>query len=118
MARTAQDDEDDWRRELDAFEAAPAETEADRAGDLSSVNRRLSRPLRLAARVRIGDSGEDLWAWDLPTAAWKESEEGSLRETAERALSDCCGRQLRARIVGNAPMAFYKETYSKYFNTS
>ncbi len=52
MARTAQDDEDEWKKELSEFVPAPMLTEADEAGDLSSIYRRLDRPLRLAVKQR------------------------------------------------------------------
>ncbi len=54
-----------------------------------------------------------IYVWDLPTAVWHEGE-ASLRETASRAIRECCGEKMRVQIVGNAPIGFYKETYSRY----
>ena len=58
---------------------------------------------------RYGDS----FIWDLPTATWRQGKERSLRETAERAIRECCGEGLQVQVMGNAPLGYFKETYSK-----
>ncbi len=52
VARTALDDEDDWKRERKEFTPAPVRTEADEKGDLSSVDRELRRPIRLTVKQK------------------------------------------------------------------
>ena len=56
---------------------------------------------------KIGESFE----WHLPLAVRADGE--TLRQTAERALLEQCGKDFGAQILGNAPFGFYKETYSK-----
>ncbi len=108
--RTAQDDEDDWQKELEAFSPAPVVTEADEKSDRTSVKRALHRPLRLIVRQRYGDD----FLWDLPTTRVRDPEGGeeTLRQAAERALAECCGTDLSVAVLGNAPFGFYKETFS------
>jgi len=108
--RTAQDDEDDWRKDRQDFEEYMAANIPAPVEDKRSPRRALHRPLRLVVQQMYG--GEAIW--DLPTATWRQdSEDGGLRLTAERALADCCGGGLRVQMLGRAPFGFYQETFSK-----
>ena len=109
---TALDLEDSWRKSSEGFIAASIESEADKTGDLKSVKRALTRPLRLVARYHLGN---DIF-WDLPNIKHQAGE--SLRDTAERAVIENLGVGLDVTILGNAPWSFYKVKYPKHFQRS
>ena len=105
--RTAEDMMEEWKRDLKQFEPAPTRSKADEENDLRSMQRELSRPLRLVVELKWPTSeGDDTWKWDLPTTKWREGE--TMRETAERALRENCGDGLKVQVLGNAPFAMYK----------
>lgn len=105
--RTAVDDEDAWAKEFAAFTPISRQTEADEKNDVRSLRRALHRPLHLIVERKVGS---DLF-WDLPTVINKGGE--TMRETAERALASACGTGLSVNVLGNAPWAFYRTTYSR-----
>ncbi len=105
--RTAVDDEEIWAKDAESFKPASTTTEADKSKDLRSSDRELSRPLHLMVKRILG---KDQF-WDLPTVSHAEGE--SLRDTAERAISEHCGDNLKVRVLGNAPFTYYKVKFSK-----
>jgi len=105
--RTALDDEDAWKAEIEAF-TAPTSRSTSSDDDLRSVGRFLHRPLHLLIhRAYEGD----VLKWELPQALNSSGE--SMRDTAERALRDSVGKKLQIQFLGNAPWSFYKHYYSK-----
>ena len=58
---TALDLEDSWKKSAEGFIPASRESEADRTGDMKSLKRAMTLPLRLVARYQLG---RDTF-WDL-----------------------------------------------------
>lgn len=104
---TAQDIEDLWEQKLKQFKLAEIVTEADKKNDRTSLNRKLDDCLILLVKEKVGN--EDLWL--LPQVEWQLGE--TMRQTAERALSDVSGNGIKAVFLGNAPCGFYKYKYPK-----
>ncbi|GBP84401.1 39S ribosomal protein L46, mitochondrial [Eumeta japonica] len=104
---TAQDFEDAANEELTKFKFADIQTEADKKGDKTSIERVLQRHLVLVSEHILGSDKKTL----LPQDLWKQGE--TLRQTAERILLDQCGPQLKVNVLGNAPCGFHKYKYPK-----
>ncbi|KAL0831399.1 hypothetical protein ABMA28_002216 [Loxostege sticticalis] len=102
---TAQDFEDAANEELAQFKFADIVTEADKKGDKSSLERCLQRHLVLVTELQLGKDKKPL----LPQGKWVEGE--TLRQTAERIVSENCGPELKVQFVSNAPCGFYKYKY-------
>merc|ERR1712179_12365 len=49
--------------------------------------------------------------WELPNTVRLEGE--TMRQTAERAVMSLCGDQIQFKVLGNAPLSFYKYKYSQ-----
>ncbi|BES99273.1 ribosomal protein, L46 [Nesidiocoris tenuis] len=75
--------------------------------DRSSLKRAKDRRLLLIVKDQIDEKS----IWLLPHKKYEN--EPSLRETAEMALREKCGPNLRAKFLGNAPAGFYKYKYPK-----
>ncbi|XP_032515227.2 large ribosomal subunit protein mL46 [Danaus plexippus] len=102
---TAQDFEDASQEELSKFKFADIITEADKNGDKGTYERCLQRHLVLVTDVKLGNK-----VWKLmPQGLWKEGE--SLRQTAERVISEQCGPEFKVKFLSNAPCGFYKYKY-------
>jgi large subunit ribosomal protein L46 len=71
------------------------ETDADRAGDVRSLERKLAESLFLLVK----DSAEA--PWRLPAAAL--GDDGFLREACEGVLAAQCGPELYTYVLGNGP---------------
>ncbi len=99
---TAEDLIEQWKKDGAAFQPASRRTKADEEGDVRSLDRSLDAILRLVVKQKF----HNLWLWDLPAASWSEGE--TLRETAEKAVRECCGEELRVQVMGNAPCGFYQ----------
>lgn len=105
--QTAADFEDACNEELAAFSPAPTLTEADRAGDLRSLQRQLSASLVLVVQQRLGNGAK----WMMPQGRHLPGE--TMRQTAERTLRTVVGPSIQARFLGNAPWGYYKYKYPK-----
>lgn len=103
--QTAQDFQDLCQDELSKFKFSQRTTEADMSNDLMSVNRKLDETLMLVCNHKFGKN--DLFL--LPQDKWIEGE--SLRQTAERIVSQRFGSMLKVNFYGNAPVGFYKYKY-------
>ena len=103
--KTAHDDEELWQKDAAKFKPAPRTTNEET--DLKSPNRHLDRHLHLIVKRILGQAT----FWDLPTVANIEGE--SLRESADRAVTDFCGPNVKVKVLGNAPFAHYKYKYPK-----
>ncbi|KAJ2159695.1 hypothetical protein GGF46_002820 [Coemansia sp. RSA 552] len=78
----------------------PRETQADREGDVRSLERKLDRTLYLVVK----DSGGK---WGFPQSKVQGSE--VLHEAARRSLKDACGGQMSVWSVGRGPIGHHKE---------
>ncbi|CAH2108408.1 unnamed protein product [Euphydryas editha] len=107
---TAQDFEDASKEELESFKFANIETEADKKGDKSTHDRCLQKHLVLVTQVKLGKDFKTI----LPQGVWTEGE--TLRQTAERALLEQCGPDLKVKFLSNAPSGFYKYKYPSEIN--
>ncbi|CAH2076647.1 unnamed protein product, partial [Iphiclides podalirius] len=102
---TGQDFEDAANEELAQFKFGSIETEADKKGDKTTPERCLQRHLVLVAPIKLGSDLKTI----LPQGKWAEGE--TLRQTAERVLTECCGPELKVQFISNAPCGFYKYKY-------
>jgi len=107
VEKTTHDLEDAWKKDAKDFVPASRITEADINNDLRSLDRKLDKTLRLVLQVKLGN---DIF-WELPSA--KRADGESMRETAERAVSEVCGEGAKVQVVGNAPWGFYKYKYPR-----
>uniref|UniRef100_G3MPI3 Large ribosomal subunit protein mL46 n=1 Tax=Amblyomma maculatum TaxID=34609 RepID=G3MPI3_AMBMU len=107
--RTAQDIEEDWFKRAQEFKPAPRITEADAKGDTRTTQRLLDQPLLLVVNQQLGKGHR----WILPQAVHAEGE--TLRQTAERALTEVCGPALEAFFLGYAPAGYYSYYYPPEF---
>lgn len=105
--QTAQEFEDNCDEELKKFEFAPRITEEDSKGDKTSTNRKLSNSLLLTVKKEFGRTSH----WILPQGTRQEGE--TMRQAAERVLSESCGDNMQTKFLGNAPCGFYKYKYPK-----
>ncbi|XP_056427878.1 39S ribosomal protein L46, mitochondrial isoform X2 [Hyla sarda] len=103
----AQDLEDMWDQKWKQMKLAPRVTEADEKSDLTSLNRKLENSLVLLVKEKIGT--EDVWIF--PQIEWQPGE--TMRQTAERALSNLSENSVKAHFLGNAPCGFYKYKFPK-----
>lgn len=103
--QTAQDFEDACVDELSKFKLAPRVTEADKANDIKSLNRKLDETLVLLVQQQFGNKP----MFVLPQTKWNEGE--TMRQAAERAVRELTGGGLRVQFYGNAPCGFYKYKY-------
>eukprot|EP00088_Acartia_fossae_P043961 TRINITY_DN4654_c0_g1_i2.p1 TRINITY_DN4654_c0_g1~~TRINITY_DN4654_c0_g1_i2.p1 ORF type:complete len:275 (+),score=67.65 TRINITY_DN4654_c0_g1_i2:118-942(+) len=106
---TALDMEDKWKTEAETF--TPASIPEVEADNKKSMLRCLDRPVRLCVNTKFGDNTY----WGLPEAKRIDGE--SMRQTAERAVQETCGDRLNFKILGNAPLSFYKKKYPKKYQT-
>ncbi|KAJ2552732.1 hypothetical protein EV175_003199 [Coemansia sp. RSA 1933] len=83
---------------VNTVEVHPRETEADRAGDLRSLERKLDRTLYLV--VKAGNQ------WVFPQGA-VEAEE-ALHQAARRSLKDMCGGNMDVWTVGRGPVGHHE----------
>ncbi|KAH3834777.1 39S ribosomal protein L46, mitochondrial-like isoform X2 [Dreissena polymorpha] len=95
---------DVWTKELDNFKLADKLTDADKTGDETTVNQKLDEKLVLI--VRQNWPGSETKCWTFPQGCRREGE--SMREAAERTLMTCCGEDVDAMFVGNAPCGYYQ----------
>ncbi|XP_034827379.1 large ribosomal subunit protein mL46 [Maniola hyperantus] len=107
---TAQDFEDASTDELNQFKFADTITEADKKGIKSTPERCLQRHLVLVTNQKLGNDVKTI----LPQGLWREGE--TLRQTAERVLSERCGPGLKVKFLSNAPCGFYKYKYPAEIN--
>ncbi|XP_023936635.2 39S ribosomal protein L46, mitochondrial [Bicyclus anynana] len=107
---TAQDFEDAATDELTQFKFADLLTDADKKGVKSTPERCLQRHLILVTEQKLGKDAKNI----LPQGLWKEGE--TLRQTAERILSEQCGSGLKVKFVSNAPCGFYNYKYPAEIN--
>ncbi|EWC47039.1 hypothetical protein DRE_03801 [Drechslerella stenobrocha 248] len=98
---TAGDTDEEVAAKKTMTKPLPRETEADAAGDVRSLNRKLSRTLYLL--VKRGDREEH--AWKFPQANLVGTE--NLKQCAEGVLRRICGRDLNYWMVGNVPIGHY-----------
>lgn len=109
QVQTAQDIEEMWFKKAQEFKPAPRLTEADAKGDTRTTQRFLDQPLLLVVNQQLGKGHR----WILPQTVHAEGE--TLRQTAERALTEVCGPALEAFFLGHAPAGYYSYCYPPEF---
>ncbi|KAJ1723009.1 hypothetical protein LPJ53_002627 [Coemansia erecta] len=77
------------------IEVQPRETEADKKGDVKSLERKLDRTLYLLVKDSDGK-------WELPAGTVAEDE--VLLDAAKRSLKETCGGRMSVWMVGNGPV--------------
>lgn len=87
----------------EGFTPAPRETEADKSGDIQTLNRQL--------KTRVYFSLEQENGWQLPTVALNENE--SFLDGAKRAVKDIGGGDLSLICLSNCPMGVTVTEYSE-----
>lgn len=102
VRQTADEAEDLWEAQFQAFTPASRITEADKVNDEKSHKRKLDQKLILLVKQQLGNESY----WVLPQGPRHEGE--SMREAAERTLTSTCGSKLDAAFLGNAPCGFFK----------
>ncbi|XP_045165845.1 39S ribosomal protein L46, mitochondrial-like [Mercenaria mercenaria] len=102
--QTAEEMEDDWQKELEAFQFADRITDADRSNDMTTPNRKLDKRLVLITKQRWGEGTEPYWVF--PQVLRLDGE--TMREAAERALKSHCGESVNATYIGNAPCGYHR----------
>ncbi|KAM8876132.1 large ribosomal subunit protein mL46 [Synchiropus picturatus] len=105
-----QDLEDAWEQKMRSFQPE-ARVQAHVDQDLSSPRRCLAQSLVLLTRRHV--EGQDQWL--LPQTRWQEGE--TLRQTAQRALAELPGADLKATFLGNAPCGVYKSKLPRALRT-
>jgi len=106
---TAMDMEDKWKKMAAEFTAASCTSEAEDNKDTRSVKRAMNKPLRLLTKYKLGTEIH----WDVPFLLHTEGD--TLRETAEKAVKQRVGDKLDVKVLGNAPLSFYKYKYPKHY---
>ncbi|KAK5128065.1 hypothetical protein LTR85_005182 [Meristemomyces frigidus] len=94
------------RRELQKIEVErpmPRITEADRANDVRSLNRKLDRSLYLLVKNKAG-------RWRFPEDRVYGRE--NLHQAAERVLIQSCGINMNTWLVGNHPIGHHVYSYA------
>lgn len=113
--RTAEDDSDSWIKDRETFVPRSRLTNADKNNDVTSTERHLDSPLHLVIEKNLGSfnnpTATPFFCWDMPSSIHIEGE--SIRETADRAIKECCGDQFEVQMLGNAPWGYYKTKYTK-----
>ncbi|PSN39092.1 39S ribosomal protein L46 [Blattella germanica] len=109
MIQTAQDFEDANIDEFNKFTFASRITEADKNGNVNSVERILQDHLLLLVQQKLGDTK----FWAMPQGLRFDGE--TMLQTAERVLQDTCGSKLKVHFYGNAPCGVHKYKYPKKF---
>lgn len=96
--------EEDREKLINSFSPASRVTDSD---DLSSLNRLLDEKLYLFLPHFLGPSD----VWFLPTSSVEGK--SSMREAADDALAKTLGvkKALQVKVLGNAPVGFYKYRY-------
>lgn len=112
IVQTAQEFEDECNEEFNSFKLGNRVTTQDLQKDVKSTNRQLNESLLLIVKQNIGKQP----IWILPQNVRREGE--TMRQTAERVLSEVCGSKLKAKFLGNAPCGYYKFKYPKSANKS
>ncbi|XP_015603780.1 39S ribosomal protein L46, mitochondrial [Cephus cinctus] len=107
IKQTAQDFVDASEEEVKNFKFAPKITEADEKNVKTSLKRKLDKNLVLLVEQNVGNKTY----WIPPQGLRSDGE--TLRQTAERVLSNICGQGLTVQFYGNAPIGVYKYRYPK-----
>jgi len=102
--KSALENLDQWSKEEEKFRSKLNFSDSIPAGALGAEP---TRQVVLVTKTQLGD--DDLWM--LPQDAWQPGE--TLRETSERIVEEQCDPALRIRILGNAPVGFFKYKYPK-----
>lgn len=89
----------------EGFTPSPRETEADKNGDIQTLNRRLK------TRVYLSIHKNDGLGWHLPTVKLNENE--TFLEGANRAVNTVAGDELVLRCLSNCPMGVNVVEYNE-----
>lgn len=94
----------DWMEYWKNWQAAPRETEDDLKDNRKSINRALHKKLYLIIKKKNKDT------WEFPSVL--NTEEETIRLSAERSLTENLGRDMTVYFHSNAPVGFYNNYFS------
>ncbi|KAG8197080.1 hypothetical protein JTE90_004346 [Oedothorax gibbosus] len=105
--QTAQDFEDLRQEQFNKYKPNERESEDDKTDNKQSLRRKLDSSLVLVIKQKLGNDHR----WVLPQTIHQNGE--TLKQTAERVLKEICPNPPKIRIMGNAPVGYYKYKYPK-----
>lgn len=93
------------------FTPAPRETEADKTGNIHTLDRQLKTSVFLAIQSTNEGTLSNIPRWTLPSAIATSTDE-TLLAVAQRAVTNVAGPNLKIWCPGNAPMAVNLRVYN------
>jgi large subunit ribosomal protein L46 len=93
------------------FTPAPRETEADKTGNIHTLDRQLKTSVFLAIQSTNEGTMSNIPRWTLPSAI-ATSTDDTLLAVAQRAVTNVAGPNLKIWCPGNAPMAVNLRVYN------
>ena len=93
------------------FTPAPRETEADKSGNIHTIDRQLKTSVFLAIQSTNEGTMSNIPRWTLPSAI-ATSDDETLLAVAQRAVLNVAGPNLKIWCPGNAPMAVNLRVYN------
>jgi len=93
------------------FTPAPRETEADKSGNIHTIDRQLKTSVFLAIQSTSEGTMSNIPRWTLPSAI-ATSDDETLLAVAQRAVLNVAGPNLKIWCPGNAPMAVNLRVYN------
>mmetsp|Transcript_1469 Transcript_1469/g.1404 ORF Transcript_1469/g.1404 Transcript_1469/m.1404 type:complete len:378 (-) Transcript_1469:49-1182(-) len=87
----------------EGFQPAPRETDADKTGDVKTLDRKLKERVYLA--LLPNQDNENTSTWTFPTVTLNDDEDETLLDAAKRALQKNVGSDLDLIYMSNCPLA-------------
>lgn len=107
LPKDEDDDQGNQEPEVEKpIEYYPRETVFDTKDDRHALYRCLDRSIYLLVRKKRKED-----PWQFPLAVWNENE--TMRQTAERAITEEVGSKFRYYVVGNAPEGHWVQHFNE-----